>query len=285
MSIAGPQATGAVPTIPPVPQAPSVPEAVPAVAAQMQNMSVGAQPTASGRQANQLFNAVVGAQPANMADVDVPPPAIQLPPGSILSPSASNADPSYQRCTLNAVPTTSSMLSKSKLPLAVVLSPMRSVRETEGDEPVPVVSDSVIARCRRCRTYINPFVTFVEGGHRWRCCMCNITNEVPQLFDWDQETNQPTDRWKRPELSSSVVEFVAPREYMVRPPQPPVYVFLLDVSHAAVASGMVATAAAAILQSLDRIPNQDSRTRIALIGFDAQLHFFRIAPGLSLIHI
>lgn len=279
MSIAGPQATGAVPTIPPVPEAPSVPEAVPAVAAQMQNMSVGAQPTASGRQANQLFNAVVGAQPANMADVDVPPPAIQLPPGSILSPSASNADPSYQRCTLNAVPTTSSMLSKSKLPLAVVLSPMRSVRETEGDAPVPVVSDSVIARCRRCRTYINPFVTFVEGGHRWRCCMCNITNEVPQLFDWDQETNQPTDRWKRPELSSSVVEFVAPREYMVRPPQPPVYVFLLDVSHAAVASGMVATAAAAILQSLDRIPNQDSRTRIALIGFDAQLHFFRIAPG------
>ena len=82
-------------------------------------------------------------------------------------------------------------------------------------EPVPVVSDTVIARCRRCRTYINPFVTFIEGGHRWKCCMCNLSNEVPQLFDWDQVKNIPADRWKRSELNESVVEFVAPTEYMV----------------------------------------------------------------------
>lgn len=45
--------------------------------------------------------------------------------------------------------------------------------------------------------------------------MCNLSNEVPQLFDWNQETNQPADRWQRAELNSSVVEFVAPTEYMV----------------------------------------------------------------------
>lgn len=46
--------------------------------------------------------------------------------------------------------------------------------------------------------------------------MCGLSNEVPQLFDWDQEKNQPADRYARHELNSSVVEFVAPTEYMVR---------------------------------------------------------------------
>jgi hypothetical protein len=67
--------------------------------------------------------------------------------------------------------------------------------------------------------------------------MCAMSNEVPQLFDWDQVRNQPGDRWARAELNHSVIEFVAPTEYMVRPPQPAVYVFLIDVSHAAVSSG------------------------------------------------
>lgn len=71
----------------------------------------------------------------------------------------------------------------------------------------------------------------------WRCCMCGMSNEVPQLFDWDQTRNQPGDRWARAELNHAVVEFVAPTEYMVRPPQPAVYIFLVDVSHNAIQSG------------------------------------------------
>lgn len=111
--------------------------------------------------------------------------------------------------------------------------------------------------------------------------MCNITNEVPQLFDWDQETNQPADRWRRAELNHSVVEFIAPREYMVRPPQPPVYVFLIDVSHQAIQSGMVATAARTILETLPRLPNANDRTKVAIIGVDTSLHFFCLPPGAS----
>lgn len=45
--------------------------------------------------------------------------------------------------------------------------------------------------------------------------MCNMSNEVPQLFDWNQENNQPADRWSRLELNYSCVEFVAGVEYMV----------------------------------------------------------------------
>lgn len=57
------------------------------------------------------------------------------------------------------------------------------------------------------------------------------------MFDWDQERNQPGDRWSRAELNYGVVEYVAPTEYMVRPPQPAFYCFLIDVSNAAISTG------------------------------------------------
>ncbi len=109
--------------------------------------------------------------------------------------------------------------------------------------------------------------------------MCGLSNEVPQLFDWDQAAGKPADRWARKELNHSVVEFIAPTEYMVRPPQPPVYAFIIDVSQSAVQSGMVATAARTILESFDSIPNADKRTKISIIAVSTSLHFFSLPPG------
>lgn len=175
---------------------------------------------------------------------------------------------------MNTIPTTHSLLKKSRLPLALVIQPYAALHDAE--DPVPVVPDQVISRCRRCRSYINPFATFLDHGHRWRCNMCNLTNDVPQAFDWDAATQQSVDRWQRPELNYSVVEFVAPQEYMVRPPQPLVYLFLFDVSYAAVTNGLLATAARCILESLDRIPNADRRTRLGFMAVDSSLHYFSI---------
>lgn len=69
---------------------------------------------------------------------------------------------------------------------------------------------------------------------------------------------------------------------MVRPPQPAVYVFLIDVSHAAIQSIMVATATRTLLENLDRIPDEDSRAKVAIIAFDVSLYFFSPACGCRL---
>jgi protein transport protein SEC24 len=106
--------------------------------------------------------------------------------------------------------------------------------------------------------------------------MCNLTNDVPQSFDWDSAKQASVDRWQRPELNYSVSEFVAPQEYMVRAPQPLIYLFLFDVSYAGVTSGLLATAARCILESLDRIPNTDRRTRLGFMAVDSSLHYFSI---------
>jgi hypothetical protein len=51
-------------------------------------------------------------------------------------------------------------------------------------------------------------------------------------------------------------------------------------------SGMAATAARTILESLDRLPNVDGRTKVGIIAVDVAVHFFSLpvspAPSLSL---
>ncbi|KAF9982767.1 COPII subunit [Modicella reniformis] len=218
--------------------------------------------------------ALMGVAP-RVLDLDMPPPAINLPANSSITDSLhANCDPSYKRSTLNAIPATSQLLQKSRLPFGLVITPYRSVKE--GDDPVPVVTDSIIARCRRCRTYINPFVRFVEGGQRWKCNMCYTLNEVPSSFDYDSLTQQPVDRWQRKELNHAVVEYIAPTEYMVRPPQPLVHLFVIDVSYPSVQCGMLATAATTILESLDRIPDDEGRTKVGIITVDSSIHFYNL---------
>ncbi|KAI9267353.1 hypothetical protein BY458DRAFT_476039 [Sporodiniella umbellata] len=222
---------------------------------------------------------LLGARP-QITEIEKTGPLAHLPPNiSVTDSPHVNADHSYQCCTINAIPSTESLLKKSRLPFALVLSPYRTLKE--GDDKVPVVRDGVIARCRRCRTYINPFVTFVEGGQRWKCNMCFLLNDVPAAFDYDSLTQQPTDRWKRPELNYGCVEFVAPTEYMVRPPQAPAYVFVIDVSYSAIQSGMLATAARTILNSLEHLPDYENRTRVAVITVDSSLQFYKLSPNVK----
>ncbi|KAH8102330.1 hypothetical protein DFH11DRAFT_1735764 [Phellopilus nigrolimitatus] len=66
---------------------------------------------------------------------------------------------------------------------------------------------------------------------------------------------------------------------MVRPPQPVFYCFFVDMIYAAVSTGIVATACRSLLETLDRIPNDDNRTKIAIIAFDVTLYCFTMPPG------
>jgi hypothetical protein len=61
------------------------------------------------------------------------------------------------------------------------------------------------------------------------------------------------DSYERAELSCGTYEVVATPEYSVRPPMPVTHVFLVDVGHAAVASGATAAACMCIEQVLDAV--------------------------------
>jgi protein transport protein SEC24 len=139
------------------------------------------QPMAATQQ-NQLFPSDLIAQPFHVSELYNPPPTIHMPSNAAATPSEfANESSKYLRCTMNTMPTSHSLLKKSKIPLAIVISPYASLHDSEDE--VPVVHDQIISRCRRCRAYINPFVSFLDHGHRWRCNMCNLTNDVPQVSE------------------------------------------------------------------------------------------------------
>ncbi|KAJ3358497.1 COPII subunit, partial [Kappamyces sp. JEL0680] len=232
-----------------------------------QNMSLtgSSQPTG--------VNLMAGPPPVAAFDAAAPSPKMNGP--AVTQSPFSNPDPLYKRCTLNNIPQTGALLGKSRLPFGLLITPYRHL--LDGETPVPVIQAPQIVRCRRCRTYINPWVQFIEQGTRWKCNVCLLSNDVPSFFDWDPDNRSRVDRLQRPELTHGVVEFVAPQEYMVRPPQPVVFVFVIDVSFGAVQSGMVSVAARAILSALDGIPNTDDRTKVGFITFDSSMHYYNLA--------
>ncbi|XP_067899807.1 protein transport protein Sec24A isoform X2 [Heterodontus francisci] len=184
-----------------------------------------------------------------------------------------NCNPEVFRCTLTNIPQTQSLLSKAKLPLGLQLHPFRDLSQ------LPVVTSSTIVRCRSCRTYINPFVNFLDQ-RRWKCNLCYRVNDVPEEFMYNPVTRSYGEPHKRPEVQSATIEFIAPSEYMLRPPQPAVYLYILDVSHNAVESGYINIVCQSLLDNLDTLPG-DSRTRIGFITFDSTIHFYSLQEGLS----
>ncbi|RMZ56193.1 hypothetical protein APUTEX25_002383 [Auxenochlorella protothecoides] len=136
-----------------------------------------------------------------------------------------------------------------------------------------------IIRCSRCRTYVNPHMAWLDGGRSFSCNVCGTVNQTPvEYFSALDGAGRRLDLADRPELRAGAVEYVAPQEYMVRAPQPPAYVFVLDVSFAAVSSGLLASVCATIRASLDAF-HGDSRTQVAFITFDATVHYYALRPG------
>lgn len=76
----------------------------------------------------------------------------------------------------------------------------------------PLVStgiDQGIMRCKKCRTYINPFVGWLGNGRQWRCNVCGMVNEIPTSYMCHLDQNGVrTDKAQRPELSQASVELV-----------------------------------------------------------------------------
>lgn len=193
----------------------------------------------------------------------------------------SQCPPLFMRMTTSVVANTTSLLNKSGIPLGCVIHPMAQPVRPEDRIPVVNFGGSGIIRCRKCRAYINPFVSWVDSGRKWRCNLCSFVNEVPSDYYSPLDSNGiRQDINERPELSRGCVEFIAPSEYMVRPPQPPCYFFVLDVSYPAVHSGMFHTAVHTIKQLLNNFPG-DVRTRIGFITYDTSIHFYNLKSNLS----
>lgn len=148
-----------------------------------------------------------------------------------------NSDKSLLRVTTDRIPSTAQQAKESGIPLAIIVKPYG---ELPSGEPIPCASfnNKPIIRCKDCRAYINPFVKFTELGQKWICNFCKDVNPTEAYYYSPADKDGlRQDIEQRPELIYGTVDFLASMEYMNRPPMPPTYVFIFDVSQPAIDSG------------------------------------------------
>lgn len=207
---------------------------------------------------------------------------------SIFPANVTPCDPRFLSLSVAAFPGSQALRLESGLPYSMTVQPLAEVSSepsvpTAEHGPLPVVNfESLgVIRCKACRAYINPFCKFINGGSSWRCCLCGRSNDVTSGYFCDLDAHgDRLDKVNRAELCSSSIEIVAPAEYMVRPPQCPVFVFAIDVSQRSIRTGVldsVCNTVYGLLDFLVTIP----RTKVAFITFDSHIHLYSLRPKLS----
>uniref|UniRef100_A0A6Q2XG72 SEC24 homolog C, COPII coat complex component n=1 Tax=Esox lucius TaxID=8010 RepID=A0A6Q2XG72_ESOLU len=199
-----------------------------------------------------------------------------------------NASPRFIRCTAYNMPCTADMAKQSQVPLAAVIKPLATLPPDECPPYMVDHGEGGPIRCNRCKAYMCPYMQFIEGGRRFQCGFCSCVTEVPpHYFQHLDHTGKRVDCYDRPELSLGSYEFVATVDYCKnnKLPQPPSFVFFIDVSYNAVKSGMVNIVCQELKTLLDYLPREnpevDSAVRVGFVTYNKVLHFYNVKSSLA----
>ena len=89
----------------------------------------------------------------------------------------------FLRSSTGKLLSSQNMSANTKVPIGVVCTPMANDVGIQN-ELIDVIDfgSTGIIRCKKCRTYINPYVGWLDNGRRWRCNICGILNDVPNTY-------------------------------------------------------------------------------------------------------
>uniref|UniRef100_K3W624 Uncharacterized protein n=1 Tax=Globisporangium ultimum (strain ATCC 200006 / CBS 805.95 / DAOM BR144) TaxID=431595 RepID=K3W624_GLOUD len=191
-------------------------------------------------------------------------------------------NPRFIRPTLNHVPRTKEVLKECGLPLAAVICPLADLQEDELPIPLVDFGPTGPLRCTRCRAYVSSFTKFIQGGRKFVCNICTLSNETPRDYYCSVDQNgRRRDVQERAELSRGSVDYVVPAAYTVRPPQEPIFVFVLDVSLFSFQTNLATSALNAIKYILPALA-QNKRKKIGIVTFDSSVHYYRMDHSSSI---
>ena len=133
-----------------------------------------------------------------------------------------------------------------------------------------------VVRCKECKAYMNGYVLWLEQGRAWRCNICNADNSTPSSYysplnadgrrvDWDD----------REELRNASYEIVAPKDYMVRPPVPPLICLCIDVSRESRDRGLLADVCSIFTQLVEDMA-RNPKALLSILTFSDSVHYFTI---------
>ncbi|KAL6036357.1 hypothetical protein STEG23_004438, partial [Scotinomys teguina] len=220
-----------------------------------------------------------------------------------------HSSPRYIRCTTYCFPCTSDMAKQAQVPLAAVIKPFADIPSNETPLYLVNHGESGPVRCNRCKAYMCPYMQFIEGGRRYQCGFCNCVNDVPPFyFQHLDHMGRRVDHYEKPELSLGSYEYVATLDYCRKnkPPNPPAFIFMIDVSYSNVKNGLVKLICEELKTVLQRLPKviyspsstptefteffkypieeeheETSAIRVGFITYNKVLHFFNVKSNLA----
>uniref|UniRef100_A0A8C6EYW8 SEC24 homolog D, COPII coat complex component n=1 Tax=Marmota marmota marmota TaxID=9994 RepID=A0A8C6EYW8_MARMA len=199
-----------------------------------------------------------------------------------------HASPRYIRCTTYCFPSSSDLAKQAQVPLAAVLQPFATPPADETPLYLVDHGESGPVRCNRCKAYMCPFMQFIEGGRRYQCGFCSCVNEVPPFyFQHLDHLGRRLDHYEKPELSLGSYEYVATLDYCRKnkPPSPPAFIFMINVSYSNIKSGLVKLICEELKTVLERLPREEheesSAVRVGFVTYHTVLHFFNVKSNLA----
>ncbi|XP_028851319.1 protein transport protein Sec24D isoform X2 [Denticeps clupeoides] len=199
-----------------------------------------------------------------------------------------NASPRFMRCTTYTFPCTSDLAKQCQVPLGTVIKPFATIPKNETPLYVVNHGETGPIRCNRCKAYMCPFMQFIDGGRRFQCAFCSCINEVPVFyFQHLDHMGRRMDLYERPELSLGSYEFIATLDYCKnnKPPNPPAYIFMIDVSYTNIKSGLVKLLCEELKTLLEKLPREEgvesSAVRVGFVTYNKILHFYNVKSALA----
>ncbi|XP_028284623.1 protein transport protein Sec24D isoform X1 [Parambassis ranga] len=199
-----------------------------------------------------------------------------------------NASPRFMRCTTYSLPCTADLAKQCHVPLASIIKPFANLPANESPLYVVNHGESGPIRCNRCKAYMCPYMQFTDGGRRYQCGFCNCVNEVPAFyFQHLDHMGRRVDFYERPELSLGSYEFVATLDYCKnnKPPNPPAYIFMIDVSYNNIKSGLVRLICDELKTLLEKLPREEGAEtpaiKVGFVTYNKILHFYNVKSALA----
>lgn len=179
---------------------------------------------------------------------------------------AANCKPNVVRSTLTQIPRNPDVLTMSGIPFAMFFQPFDGKTQTKRVE-------STIAQCHNpiCSAYFHPFTDFPEPD-KWRCSFCTTLNCLSETI---QHRTKGYPCIIGPELTSASVDFPsAPSQNGDQLNKLPVYLYLLDTSPEALATGYLPLFCDTLLNELGRLISIPTAT-IGFITYDRVVHLYK----------
>lgn len=165
------------------------------------------------------------------------------------------------------------VMSKKKIPLGVVITPLAEASYQE--QPVPQVdyTNRTIPRCARCHSFINPSFVPMEGMSKFKCNFCNLDNTMTTEFrrSWEDQENAP-------ELSKGVYDIIVPQEYHLNEMIKPNVLICIEMTSKSILSGVFHSILSNVQSSIEGI---DYALKIGIITYDTNVSFYSVPEDVN----